>query len=697
MKKQFLQLMMVLATLAFVPCQNIYSQNTENETKSTKTKTVATFDGMSLEVDKFADIRVLRYDLPDFDKLTLDQKKLVYYLSQAALCGRDIIYDQNYRHNLQIRRTLEAIWENYTGDKSSEDFKKFQTYTKRVWFSNGIHHHYSTKKIMPEFSERYFANLVNNTEKSNLPLAANQTPEQLIEMLVPILFNENIDGKRVNKDEGADKVLESANNNYGPGVTTAEAKAFYDAQKDPDDKTPISHGLNTQLVKDGDDLKEKLWFADGMYGDAIKKITYWLDKAVTVAENPEQEKALSLLSEYYKTGDLRTFDEYSIAWVADVNSTVDVINGFIEVYGDAIGYKGAFESVVSYKDFLASEQMKTLDQNVQWFEDNSSIMDEHKKEKVTGVSYKVITVAMEAGDAAPATPIGINLPNANWIRSNHGSKSVSLGNILQAYEDASGSKSLEEFAHDAEEIERSKKYGKLAGKLHTALHEVVGHASGKINPGVGTPKETLPGYSSTLEEARADLVALYFILDQKMIDLGLMESLDVGKAEYDGYIRNGMMLQLRRLDMGENLEEDHMRNRQLVASWVFEKGQSENIIEKIEKAGKTYFNINDYEKLRVLFGDLLREIQRIKSEGDTEAGKNLVENYGVKVDPDLHQEVLDRYAPFNIAPYSGFVQPILTPVMDGDNITDIEVKHETDFATQMLRYAKDYSFLPNEN
>ncbi|MGB0871238.1 MAG: dipeptidyl-peptidase 3 family protein [Flavobacteriales bacterium] len=638
-------------------------------------------------VDRFDDLKVIKYQVPSFEKLSLSQKSLVYYLSQAALSGRDIIYDQNYRHNLKIRKTLETIIEKFAGNKTTDDWANFMIYTKKVWFANGIHHHYSSEKFEAKFSKGFFKEAIK---------VVGSNHEELYKELEPIIFDNNIDNKRVNQADGADIVLESANNYYGSDVTDAEATAYYKKQKAEagETKTPISYGLNTTLVKENGALVEKVWKLDGKYGPAIEKIIYWLEKAVTVAENEKQANALKLLIEYYRTGDLKTWDDYNIAWVSATEGDIDYIHGFIEVYGDSKGYKAAYESIVQITDFEASAAMKVLSDNVQWFEDNSSIMEEHKKKNVVGVTYKVVETAMESGDASPSTPIGVNLPNANWIRENHGSKSVSLGNIVYAYSQSKGSGQLNEFCLSEAEIKRAKAHAKRASKLHTALHEVVGHASGKINENIGTPKETLKKYASALEEGRADLVALYYLLDQKMVDLGLMESLEVGKAEYDSYIRNGMMTQLQRLKVGDHIEEAHMRNRQMVASWAFEKGKAENVIEIVKKDNKTFFKINDYNKLRDLFGQLLKEIQRIKSEGDYEAGKNLIENYGVKVDPVLHQEVLDRVSKLNIAPYGGFVNPEYTVIKnDAGEITDVKLNYVDSFEKQMMNYAKNYSFL----
>jgi dipeptidyl-peptidase-3 len=638
------------------------------------------------KTEQFADLSILRYQIPGWDKLSLDQKKLVYYLTEAGYAGRDIIYDQNYKYNLTIRRALENIVKNYTGARSGEEWEAFMTYTKRVWFSNGIHHHYSMDKIKPGFSPAYFKELM---------MATNTWLDPYV---VKVIFDPTIAPKKVSLDPGKDLLTASATNFYDDGITQEEAEAFYEAKIDKKDDKPISYGLNSKLVKTANGLVERVWHINGMYGPAIERIVYWLEMAADVAENQAQEDALRLLIEYYHTGDLRTWDAYNIAWTEATDGDIDYINSFIEVYNDPLGFRGSFESIVEINDFEASDRMKVMADNVQWFEDRSPIKDEHKKKNVVGVSYKVVTVAGESGDASPSTPIGVNLPNANWIRKSHGSKSVSLGNIVEAYNNAGSSGLLEEFAWSEEEVKRSKEYGKLAGKLHTAMHEVIGHASGQINPGVGTPKETLKNYASTLEEGRADLVALYYIYDQKLVDLGLMPSLELGKAEYDGYIRNGLMLQLRRLELGANVEESHMRNRQLIAKWCYEKGKKDNVIEKKVRDGKTYFVVNDYDKLRDLFGELLREIQRIKSEGDYAAGKALVEDYGVKVDPDLHKEVLERTAKLGGSAYSGFINPRLIPVYDANGeITDVVVEYPEDFTKQMMDYARRYSHLPSMN
>jgi len=676
-------------TILLVSCGTNAKKSQENTDNMDTTNA-----SVDVSMERFSDIEVLKYQL-SLDKLTKKQKEYVYYLSEAALAGRDIFYQQNYKHNLQIRRSLENIYTNYKGDKTTEDYKKFETYLKRVWFSNGIHHHYGEVKFLPEFTQEYFTSMVAETE-GTWPLKEGQTAEEMWGDLLPAMFDPAVGTKKVNKDNGIDQVLVSANNHYADGVTTAEVEAFYKAMVIPGDTTPVEYGLNSQVVKEDGRLSERVYKVGGMYSAAIEKAVFWLKKAATVTENEAQAKHLNLLIEYYETGDLKKWDETNIQWVKTTEGDIDFIHGFIEVYGDAMGNKADYEAAIEINDFDASARMKVLADNVQWFEDNSPLMEEHKKKNVTGVTYKVVNVAMEAGATSPSTPIGINLPNSNWIRTVHGSKSVSLGNIVQAYSDAKGSGFLKEFAYNEEEIALAKKNGKLAGKMHTAMHEVIGHASGQINKGVGQPKETMKNYASTLEEARADLVGLYYIMDQKVIDLGLLESTDVGKTEYQGYIRNGMMTQLTRLKLGDKIEEDHMRNRQLVAGWAYEKGMADSVISKVKKDGKTYFVVNDFVKLRELFGQLLMEIQRIKSEGDYEAGKALVENYGVQVDQELHAEVLERYATLNVAPYSGFMQPTLVPEFDADgNFVDLKATWQESFSDLMMKYAKDYSFLPN--
>ncbi|MBL4657057.1 MAG: dihydrofolate reductase [Flavobacteriales bacterium] len=657
----------------------------------------ATEDDFEYYAEQFADIKILRYTIPGFEELDVKTKKLCYYLYEAAHSGREMIADQNNKHNLTIRRTLENILTSYSGDKENANYKAFVIYLKRIWFSNGIHHHYATDKMEPGFQKEYFAELVAGSDQAGFPLSEGRSVDDLVEYLTEIIFDPTVAAKRVNKNDGIDKIAESANNFY-EGVKTSQVEEFYNAMKIEGDSTPISYGLNSKLIMGENGLEERVWKLGGMYTEAIEKVVYWLKLASGVTENANQKKALDLLVEYYETGDLKKFDDYCIAWVADTNSRVDVVNGFIETYGDVIAKRGSYESVVSIKDLEASKRIKATSDEAQWFEDNSSIMDEHKKAKVVGISAKVITVVTESGDASPSTPIGINLPNATWIRSGHGSKSVNLGNIVYAYNQSKKSGGmLKEFAFSEEEIARTKAHAALAGDLHTDMHEVIGHASGKINDGIGVPRETLPGYSATIEEARADLVALYYLLNPKLIEIGVMETLEVGKAEYDGYIRNGMMAQLVRLKLGDQIEEAHMRNRQLVAAWCFEKGAKDNVIEKVVKEGKTYFVVREYEKLQGLFGELLREIQRITSEGDFEAGKALVENYGVKVDAELHAEVLERFEKLNLAPYSGFINPILTPVMKDGEIVDVTVSHSESFTDQMMHYAKNYSFLPHLN
>jgi dipeptidyl-peptidase III len=660
-------------------------------------ETPAPADTFQYITDQFADLRILRYQVPGFEELTAKQKELLYYLYEAALSGRDIIYDQNFKHNLRIRRTLEGIVTHYTGDRKSAEFQQFLTYAKRVWFSNGIHHHYSNNKIQPEFSPAYLAQLIKNSPKATFPLQKGETLDQFISFLSPLVFDAKVAAKRVNLAAGQD-LLKTSANNYYEAVSQKEAEAYYAKIIDKNDPRPISYGLNSKLVKQNGNIVEKVWKVGGMYSPAITKIVYWLEKASGVAENDKQKLALDKLIQYYKTGDLRTFDEYSIAWVNDTDSRIDVVNGFIEVYGDPLGYRAAYESVVSIKDLEATKRIKAIGDQAQWFEDHSPIKPEHRKKNVTGISAKVITAVVEAGDAAPSTPIGINLPNANWIRQEHGSKSVNLGNIVYAYNQAaSKSSALTEFAFSAAEVARARQYGALADNLHTDMHEVIGHASGQINPGVGTPKQTMKNYASAIEEGRADLVALYFLMDPKLVELGIIPSLEVGKAEYDKYIRGGLITQLSRIAPGEDIEEAHMRNRQMVAKWAYEKGKADNVIEKVVRDGKTYFKINDYQKLRDLFGQLLRETQRVTSEGDFEGAKNLIENYGVKVDQDLHQEVLARYAKLKDAPYSGFIQPKLTPVVQNGRIVDVKISYPANFVQQMLEYGKNYSFLPDYN
>jgi dipeptidyl-peptidase-3 len=652
-----------------------------------------TVESFQFQAEQFADLRILRYQVPGFEELTIQQKTLIYYLYEAALCGRDILWDQNYKYNLSVRKTLETIFESYNGDRTTEDFKKFEVYIKRVWFSNGIHHHYSSDKILPEFTKEYFTTLMSNSNSAGLPVNSGENLVQFEQRISEIIFNPTIAAKKVNLDPKFDLVKSSAVNYY-EGLTQKEAEDFYKDANKLNGKTPVMPGLNSKLIKENGKLVEKTWKLGGMYTSAIERIVFWLEKAMPFTENESQKDALAKLITFYKSGSLKDFDTYSIAWAKDTQSAIDVVNGFIETYNDPIGNKGTYEAIVSVKDMEASKRIKTIGDNAQWFEDNSSILPEHKKKNVTGIAAKVINVVIESGDAAPTTPIGINLPNNEWIREQHGSKSVNLGNIVEAYDRAAGAGVVNEFYLGTDVQNRVKNYASLADKLHTDMHEVIGHASGKIEDGIAQPSATLKNYASTLEEARADLVALYYLYDQKLVELGVMPSLDYGKASYDEYITKGLIVQLSRLKLGNNLEEAHMRNRQLVSAWVYEKGKKDNVIEKVVKENKTYFVVNDYTKLRSLFGDLLREIQRIKSKGDYKAGRDLVENYGVKVDPTLHKEVLSRYSKLNIAPYAGFIQPRLVPIMDGEKIIDVKIEYPSDFTQQMLYYGKNYSLLP---
>ena len=667
---------LVLSSVIFFSC--IDQKKSEN--------TVNKANNFDYNVEQFADIKVLRYQIPGWENLTLKEQKLVYYLTKAGLSGRDIIWDQNYRHNLTIRKALENIYSNYEGDRNNEDWNNFEVYLKRVWFSNGIHHHYSNAKFTANFSSEYLSGLLA------------QTNTKLEGEAFDVIFNHK-DAKKVNLSKGVDNVLLSAVNLYGPDVTTADVESFYSDKESPNKDKPLSFGLNSQLVKLNGELTERVYKSGGLYGTAIDEIIKWLELAQGVAENKAQGEALGLLIEYYKTGDLQVWDDYNVAWTAATEGNIDYINSFIEVYNDPVGYTGSYETIVQVKDFDMSQKMAVLSENAQWFEDNSPLMDAHKKKNVVGVSYKVVNVAGEAGDASPSTPIGVNLPNANWIRAAVGSKSVSLGNIIHSYNNAGSSGRLKEYVNDNEEYELEKKHGQLADKLHTALHEVIGHASGQLNPGVGETKQTLKKYASTLEEGRADLVGLYFLYHPKLQDLGLVQNWkEVGVAAYDGYIRNGLMTQLIRLELGDDVEEAHMVNRQWVSAWAFEKGAADHVIEKVSRDGKTYFQINDYDKLHDLFGQLLRETQRIKSEGDFKAAEALVEGYGVKVDQDLHIEVLERNKQFTSAPYSGFVNPVIVPKMnDLGEIESFRITQPKTFKDQMLYYSTEYNFLPEVN
>ncbi len=664
--------------------------------KDTMTDSVKPVDDFKYVAEQFADLRVLRYKVQDFDKLDLKTKTLLYYLYEAALSGRDINYDQNYKYNLVIRKTLEAILSTDSHDSNTDDFNKLTVYAKRVWFSNGIHHHYNNDKFVPECSQEFFAHVLEHVDENKLPLQAGQTKADFIKFVTPLIFDAKIASKKVSLDSKTDLIKSSAVNFY-EGVNQKEVMDFYAAQVDKKSKENPMYGLNSKVVKENGKVTEKTWMVGGMYTQAIEKIVYWLEKAITVAENPNQKASLEALVKFYKTGSLVDFDLYNIAWVKDTESAVDVVNGFIEVYEDPLGKKGSFESVVSIKDFEASKRIATIGANAQWFEDNSTLMPQHKKKNVKGISAKVINAVVESGDAAPSTPIGINLPNNEWIRETHGSKSVNLGNIVEAYDQAAGGSVVNEFYYNDEIKQRVIKYASLADKLHTDMHEVIGHASGQIEDGVGQPHETLKNYASALEEGRADLVALYYLMDPKLIELGVMPSLECGKAAYDEYITKGLIVQLARIKPGKEIEEAHMRNRKMVAAWAFEKGAKENVIEKKTENGKTYFVVNDYDKLRVLFGELLKEIQRVKSQGDYKAGHDLIENYGVKIDPSLHKEILARYEKLSIAPYAGFIQPKLVPVMEGDKVMDVKIEYPEDFKTQMLEYGKTYGLLPAYN
>lgn len=675
MKKSFLAAAMAAMALVSVSCSS-----------DKKTETAE----FNYKVDRFADIEILRYKVTDFENLTPKQKELVYYLTEAALYGRDILTDQNGKYNLAIRTTLEEIYKNYDGDKESADYKGFLEYLKQVWFANGIHHHYSTDKFVPKFSQDFFKAEVAKLAPESLPLAEGQTVDAFVAELVPVIFDPTVMAKRVNQTDGQDLIRTSANNYYD-GVTQVEVEQFYAAMKNPKDATPISYGLNSRLVKKDGKVQEEVYKIGGRYSAAIEKIVENLKKAEAVAENDQQKACINKLIEYYTTGNLKTFDEYSILWVEDVVSTVDFINGFIENYGDPLGLKGAWESIVNFKNEKASHRTEVISANAQWFEDHSPIDTRFKKDSVKGVTAKVITAAILAGDAYPSTPIGINLPNANWIRAAHGSKSVTIENITEAYDQAShGNGFNEEFVIDKETSDLLDKYLFIVDNLHTDLHECLGHGSGKLLPGVHD--DALKEHGSTLEETRADLFALYYLADPKLMELGLVDNKDAYKAEYYKYILNGMMTQLMRIEYGKNIEESHMRNRQLISMWAYENGKAENVIELVKKDGKTFIKINDYEKLRGLFGKLLAEVQRIKSEGDYAAGKKLVEDYAVKVNPEIHKEVLDRYAKLDIAPYKGFVNPVYTAVKDSNgNITDVKVDYSENYVDQMLRYSKDYS------
>ena len=643
--------------------------------------------GFVWKTEQFADLKIVRYQIPGWEKLSDKQQALVYCLNMAGLSGRDIMYDQNNRYNLRIRRLLEDIYIGYEGDRGTVGWQAFEVYLKRIWFSNGIHHHYANTKHLPEFSEAYFDHLLAETGNS------------IDAELRAVVFDPAVEAKKVEQDGTKGLVESSAVNFYAPDVTTEEAKAYFESIVDKGSRSPVEYGLNSRLEKDAEgQVYENVYKVGGLYGESISEIVKWLNEAIQYAENDKQAAALRNLVAYYETGDLEKWSLYNINWVQDTEGDVDYINGFVEVYNDPLGYTGSYETIVEIKDFDASARMATLMENAQWFEDHMPFMDAHKKKDVVGITYNVVNVAGEAGDASPSTPIGVNLPNSNWIRQVHGSKSVSLGNIVNAYDKAAGGGVLAEFTHDQLELVRTQAHGELAGKLHTAMHEVIGHASGQLEPGVGTPKETIAEYSSTLEEGRADLVALYFLLDPKMVELGLMKNLDVGRAEYDSYLRNGMLTQLQRLELGADIEEAHMRNRAWVSNWCFEKAEPEGAVVKVVRDGKTYIDIKDYDRLRELFGELLREVQRIKSQGDYDAAKALVEGYGVKVDPTVHQEVLDRVAVLGVAPYGGFINPEMVAIRDAEGkIESVQVSYPDDFTGQMLHYSERFSFLPDVN
>jgi dipeptidyl-peptidase-3 len=671
-----------------------------NGGKKAETQPATTDDGIDstfeYRVDRFADIEILRYPVPGFNSLSLQQKELIYYLSQAALEGRDILWDQHNRYNLTIRRVCEGVYENYMGDKSTEDWKNFETYLKQIWMANGIHHHYSEDKILPKFSKEYFTTIVKSVDPGRMPFRDGMAADETLTEIVPVMFDPNIMPKRMNQAAGVDLIKTSAVNFY-EGVTQKEVENFYNKMKNPNDATPVSYGLNSKVVKKDGVVAEQVWKQGGMYDKAITRIIGWLEKAAGVAENEQQKAVINTLIDFYKTGDLKTFDDYSIKWVSDTSSHVDFVNGFIETYADPLGMKGSWESIVNFKNIEATKRTETISANAQWFEDNSPIDPRFKKSEVKGVSAKVITAAILGGDCYPATPIGINLPNSNWIRAQHGSKSVTIENITYAYDKAAeGNGFNEEFMWSDDERALSKKYGSLTDNLHTDLHECLGHGSGKLLPGVDG--DALKAYGSTLEEARADLFALYYLGDPKLVELKLLPDNEAYKSEYYQYVMNGAMTQLTRIKPGKTIEEAHMRNRALIANWVMEKGKADSVVVFKQKEDKTYVVVNDYDKLRDLFGKLLAEVQRIKSEGDYEAGKKLVETYGVKVDPKLHKEVLARYEKLNLAPYKGFVNPVYKPVTDANGkITDITISYDENYIDQQLRYSRQYSVLPLKN
>lgn len=647
-------------------------------------------DTFEYQVEQFADLQILRYRVPGFEKLSLRQKQLIYYLSQAALEGRDILYHQNGKYNLPVRRLLEAVYVAYKGPRDTDEFRAFEVYLKRVWFANGIHHHYSCDKFVPGFTPDYLRSLVESLPADALPLAEGDTCTGLCNRLFPVIFDPEVMPKRVNQADGEDLILTSAANYY-EGVTQQEAEDFYAAMKTPGETEPVMYGMNSRLVKKNGVVQEEVWKIGGMYGEALQKIVSWLDKAAEVAENDRQREVIRLLTEFYRTGDLKTFDAYSIVWLKDTDSQVDFVNGFIESYGDPLGIKASWESIVNFKDLEATRRTELISENAQWFEDHSPVAPQFRKEKVKGVSAKVITAAMLGGDLYPSTAIGINLPNSNWIRSVHGSKSVTIGNLTSAYNQAArGNGFRDEFVYSPVEIGLLDKYADITGDLHTDLHECLGHGSGRLLPGVDP--DALKAYGSTIEEARADLFGLYYIPDPRMVELGLVPDAEAYKAEYYAYMMNGLMTQLVRIEPGCNVEEAHMRNRQLIARWALEQGTEQKVVELVVRDGKTFVRINDYEQLRSLFGRLLAEVQRIKSEGDYEAARQLVETYAVRIDPALHAEVLERYRQLHLAPYKGFINPVYTPCYDAEGRwTDVKVDYTEGYAAQMLRYSRDYA------
>ena len=647
-------------------------------------------DTFEYQVEQFADLQILRYRVPGFEKLSLRQKQLIYYLSQAALEGRDILYHQNGKYNLPVRRLLEAVYVAYKGPRDTDEFRAFEVYLKRVWFANGIHHHYSCDKFVPGFTPDYLRSLVESLPADALPLAEGETCTELCNRLFPVLFDREVMHIRVNQADGEDLILTSAANYY-EGVTQQEAEDFYAAMKTPGETEPVMYGMNSRLVKKDGVVQEEVWKIGGMYGEALQKIVSWLDKAAEVAENDRQREVIRLLTEFYRTGDLKTFDAYSIVWLKDTDSQVDFVNGFIESYGDPLGIKASWESIVNFKDLEATRRTELISENAQWFEDHSPVAPQFRKEKVKGVSAKVITAAMLGGDLYPSTAIGINLPNSNWIRSVHGSKSVTIGNLTSAYNQAArGNGFRDEFVYSPVEIGLLDKYADITGDLHTDLHECLGHGSGRLLPGVDP--DALKAYGSTIEEARADLFGLYYIPDPRMVELGLVPDAEAYKAEYYAYMMNGLMTQLVRIEPGCNVEEAHMRNRQLIARWALEQGAEQKVVELVVRDGKTFVRINDYEQLRSLFGRLLAEVQRIKSEGDYEAARQLVETYAVRIDPALHAEVLERYRQLHLAPYKGFINPVYTPCYDAEGRwTDVKVDYTEGYAAQMLRYSRDYA------